>query len=489
MKKTKMVCTIGPKSEKREIMETLLNSGMNVMRLNFSHGDFEEHGGRITNINAIMQETGKVFAVLLDTKGPEIRTCDLENGEDVSLVTGDKITLTSDSKFVGNKTKVGVTYPNLAKDLKVGATVLLDDGLIGLKVIEINGDDVVCEVQNNGDLGEHKGVNLPNTHISMPFLSEKDKGDLLFGIKRGVDFIAASFTRTKDDVLDIRNFLDANGGNDIKIICKIENQEGVDNIDEIIDASYGIMIARGDLGIEVPIEQIPGIQRQIIRKCVMKKKPVIVATQMLHTMIKNPRPTRAEVTDIANAIYSYTDALMLSGETASGKYPLEAVQTMAAIAEQAEKDRSALGDYDVPMNDNCSQREFLAHAAIEATKKLGVAGIITDSLTGETVRHLAAFRGPNPILAICYKDKTQRWLNLSFGVIPVHQKEHAPAAYMFTAALRMLRQKGYIGSDDKIAYLSGSFGLGNPTGTTFLEINKVSQVFDKSYEFHLPNKE
>ena len=221
----------------------------------------------------------------------------------------------------------------------------------------------------------------------------------------------------------------------------------------------------------------------------MMKKPVIVATQMLHTMIKNPRPTRAEVTDIANAIYSYTDALMLSGETASGKYPLEAVKTMAAIAEQAEKDRNAMGEWEVPMNENCSHREFLAHAAIDATRRIGVAGIITDSLTGETVRHLAAFRGPNPVLAICYKEKTQRWLNLSYGVIPIHQKEQASAEYMFIAALRMLRQKGYITLDDKIAYLSGSFGLGNPTGTTLLEINQVSQVFDKSYEFHLPQKE
>lgn len=311
-----MVCTIGPKSEKREIMETLLNSGMNVMRLNFSHGDFEEHGGRITNINAIMQETGKVFAVLLDTKGPEIRTCDLENGEDVSLVTGDKITLTSDSKFVGNKTKVGVTYPNLAKDLKVGATVLLDDGLIGLKVIEINGDDVVCEVQNNGDLGEHKGVNLPNTHISMPFLSEKDKGDLLFGIKRGVDFIAASFTRTKDDVLDIRNFLDANGGNDIKIICKIENQEGLDNFEDILATADGIMVARGDMGVEIPAQEVIFAQKHIIKRCNQVGKPVITATQMLDSMIKNPRPTRAEAGDVTNAILDGTDAVMLSGESA-----------------------------------------------------------------------------------------------------------------------------------------------------------------------------
>ena len=232
------------------------------------------------------------------------------------------------------------------------------------------------------------------------------------------------------------------------------------------------------------MEKIPGIQRQIIRKCVMKHKPVIVATQMLHNMIKNPRPTRAEVTDIANAIYSNTDALMLSGETASGKYPVEAVQTMAAIAEQAEKDRALLGNPEVPMNECCSQKEFLAHAAIDATRKLGVAGIITDSETGETARNLASFRGPNPVLAICYREKTQRWLNLSYGVIPVYQKEHTSSEHMFTAALRMLRQKHYIELDDKIAYLSGSFGESG--GTTFLEINSVRQVFDKSYEFHLP---
>ncbi|MBQ2381495.1 MAG: pyruvate kinase, partial [Succinivibrio sp.] len=336
MKKTKMVCTIGPKSEKREIMETLLSSGMNVMRLNFSHGDFEEHGGRITNINDIMEKTGKIFAVLLDTKGPEIRTCDLENGEDVSLKTGDVITLCADASFVGNKSKVGVTYPDLAKDLKVGSTVLLDDGLIGLKVIEISGTDVVCEVQNNGDLGEHKGVNLPCTHISMPFLSEKDKGDLLFGIKRGVDFIAASFTRTKEDVLDIRNFLDANGGNDIKIICKIENQEGLDNFEDILATADGIMVARGDMGVEIPAQEVIFAQKHIIKRCNEVGKPVITATQMLDSMIKNPRPTRAEAGDVTNAILDGTDAVMLSGESAKGKYPREAVSTMNTICERTD---------------------------------------------------------------------------------------------------------------------------------------------------------
>ena len=265
----------------------------------------------------------------------------------------------------------------------------------------------------------------------------------------------------------------------LPIISKIENQEGVDNIDEIIDASYGIMIARGDLGIEIPIQRIPGIQRQIIRKCVQKRKPVIVATQMLHTMINNPRPTRAEVTDIANAIYYRTDALMLSGETASGKYPVEAVQTMATIAEQAECDKLRENDIEVPLSPNCDIREFMAHSAIEATERLGVKGIIIDSISGRTARDLAAFRGPNPVLAVCYNEKLQRLLNLSYGVIPVFQKDHISKQRLFQAAVRMLRQKGYLQADDKIAYLSGNISDGG--GTKLLEINTVSEVS----KFHL----
>jgi len=282
--------------------------------------------------------------------------------------------------------------------------------------------------------------------------------------------------RNAADVNAVQQLLDARGS-DIKIISKIENQEGVDNIDEIIEASYGIMIARGDLGIEVPIERIPGIQRNLIRKCVQAKKPVIVATQMLHTMIDNPRPTRAEVTDIANAIYYRTDALMLSGETATGKYPVEAVATMAQIAEQAEKDKLKENDIVIQMSDNGDVREFLAHSAIEATERLGVKGIITDSSTGQTARNLAAFRGPNPVLAICYNEKLQRLLNLSYGVTPVYQKEQISQPDLFKAAVRMLRQKGYITDTDKVAYLSGSLGEGG--GTTFLEINTVSDVFSK----------
>ena len=380
---------------------------------------------------------------------------------------------------------VNVSYADFTKCVGKGAHILFDDGLLDMLVMEQVGPMLVAQVQNDGVLGAHKSVNVPGVHIDLPALTEKDKKNINLAIDEDIDFIAHSFVRSADDVMAVQKMLDERGS-DIKIISKIENQEGVDNIDEIIDASYGIMIARGDLGIEVPLEQIPGIQRTIMHKCEQKKKPVIVATQMLHTMIDNPRPTRAEVTDIANAIYSRTDALMLSGETASGKYPLEAVQTMAAIAEQAEQDRMNSDDFDIPLSSTCSQREFLAHTAIESTRKLGVAGIIAASESGQTARDIAAFRGPTPVLAICYNnEKTMRWLNLSYGVIPIYQKKHLSSLFLFVAALRMLLQKGYIKNDDKIAYLGGS--IGGRGGATFLEINRVSQVFDKSYEFHLPD--
>ena len=482
MKQTKIVASISDRRCDVDFIRQLFFAGMNVVRMNTAHATPDGIRTIIKNVRTVSPH----IALMIDTKGPEVRTTGVD--QPIEYKTGDVVKIFGRPDMDSSHDIVNLSYPDIAKDVKVGDDILFDDGELDMKVMDIEGPTIVAQVQNDGVLGAHKSVNVPGEHIALPALTEKDYQNILLAIEEDIDFIAHSFVRSADDVLAIQKILDEHNS-DIKIISKIENQEGVDNIDEIIDASYGVMIARGDLGIEVPIERIPGIQRQIIRKCVMKKKPVIVATQMLHTMIKSPRPTRAEVTDIANAIYSYTDALMLSGETASGKYPLEAVKTMAAIAEQAEKDRNAMGEYEVPMNENCSQREFLAHAAIDATRKLGVAGIITDSLTGETVRHLAAFRGPNPILAICYNEKTQRWLNLSFGVIAIHQKDKISPNYMFTAALRMLRQKGYISLDDKIAYLSGRFGLGNSGGTTFLEINKVRQVFDKSYEFHLPNKE
>ena len=476
MKQTKIVASISDRRCSVDFIRQLFLAGVNVVRMNTAHAS---HDG----LREIIKNTRKVsrhIGILIDTKGPEVRTTATD--QPIEYKTGERVKIYGHNTEDTSHDTVNVSYENFVDDVKVGDHVLFDDGELDMLVYEKDGDSLCVEVQNDGKLGSKKSVNVPGEHIDLPALTEKDKANILLAIEEDIDFIAHSFVRSKEDVMAVQRILDEHNS-EIKIISKIENQEGVDNIDEIIEASYGIMIARGDLGIEVPIEQIPGIQRQIIRKCVMKKKPVIVATQMLHTMIKNPRPTRAEVTDIANAIYSYTDALMLSGETASGKYPLEAVQTMAAIAEQAEKDRSALGDYDVPMNDNCSQREFLAHAAIESTERLGVRGIITDSLYGRTARNLAAFRGPNPVLAICVKERVQRLLALSYGVIPVFQHKKLQPQDQFVAALRMLRQKGYLKMEDKIAYLSGSFGRGG--GTTFLEIDKVADVFNK--DFKLPN--
>lgn len=477
MKQTKIVASISDRRCSQDFIRKLFFAGMNVVRMNTAHATPDGIREIVRNVRAVSSH----IALMIDTKGPEVRTTDVK--DPIHYKTGDVVKIFGRPGMDTTHDIINVSYSDFTRDLKVGDDILFDDGEIDMKVIENTGPMLVAQVQNDGVLDAHKSVNVPGEHINLPAITERDYNNILLAIELDIDFIAHSFVRSADDVLAIQKILDEHGS-DIKIISKIENQEGVDNIDDIIDVSYGVMIARGDLGIEVPLERIPGIQRQIINKCVVKKKPVIVATQMLHTMINNPRPTRAEVTDIANAIYSNTDALMLSGETANGKYPLEAVKTMAAIAEQAERDRANIEAFEVPMNDKCTQREFLAHSAIDATRKLGVAGIITDSESGETARHLAAFRGPTPILAICYKEKTQRWLNLSFGVTPIYQKKHNSPEYMFIAALRMLRQKGYINLDDKIAYLSGSFGENG--GTTFLEINKVEQVFDKSYEFHLP---
>lgn len=479
MKKTKIVCSISDRRCEVDFLRKLFFAGMNVVRMNTAHATPD-------GIRTIIRNTREVsphLALLIDTKGPEVRTTNVEHP--ITYKKGDVVKIFGRPEMDTTHDIVNVSYTDFTKCVGKGAHILFDDGLLDMLVMEQVGPMLVAQVQNDGVLGAHKSVNVPGVHIDLPALTEKDKKNINLAIDEDIDFIAHSFVRSADDVMAVQKMLDERGS-DIKIISKIENQEGVDNIDEIIDASYGIMIARGDLGIEVPLEQIPGIQRTIMHKCEQKKKPVIVATQMLHTMIDNPRPTRAEVTDIANAIYSRTDALMLSGETASGKYPLEAVQTMAAIAEQAEQDRMNSDDFDIPLSSTCSQREFLAHTAIESTRKLGVAGIVAASESGQTARDIAAFRGPTPVLAICYNnEKTMRWLNLSYGVIPIYQKKHLSSLFLFVAALRMLLQKGYIKKDDKIAYLGGS--IGGRGGATFLEINRVSQVFDKSYEFHLPD--
>ena len=467
MKQTKIVASISDRRCSEEFIKDLFEAGMNVVRINTAHATPEGIREIIRNVRSVSHHIG----ILIDTKGPEIRPTTCQSP--LKYKIGDVVKIFGRPEMDTEHDIINLTYRDFAQDIHVGDDILFDDGALAMKVLEINGPAVIAQVQNEGELGARKSVNVPGVHIDLPALTQKDIENINLAIDEDIDFIAHSFVRNAADVKAVQDILDERNS-DIKIISKIENQEGVDNIDEIIDASYGIMIARGDLGIEVPIERIPGIQRSIIRKCVRAKKPVIVATQMLHTMIHNPRPTRAEVTDIANAIYYRTDALMLSGETATGDYPVEAVRTMAQIAEQAEKDKVRENDIVIPMSENCSVREFLSRSAIEATQTMNVKGIITDSGTGQTALHLAAFRGPNPVLAICYKEKLQRWLNLSYGVIPVYQKEQISPKELFLAAVRMLRQKGYIELDDRLAYLSGT--LGTSEGTTFLEINTVRQV-------------
>ena len=437
MKQTKIVCSISDRRCDVDFLRKLFFSGMNVVRMNTAHASPEGIKEIIRNTRAVSQH----LALLIDTKGPEVRTTAV--AEPIHYKVGDMVKIFGRPDVDSTKDIVNVSYPDFARDVKVGDHVLFDDGALDMQVIESVGPMLVAQVQNEGDLGSHKSVNVPGEHIELPALTEKDKSNILLAIEEDIDFIAHSFVRSAADVHAVQKILDEHNS-DIKIISKIENQEGVDNIDEIIDASYGIMIARGDLGIEVPIEQIPGIQRSIINKCI------------------------------------------LSGETASGKYPVEAVQTMARIAEAAEQDAHKRGHITVPMINQNDQREFLSRSAIEATEQLGVKGIITDSETGQTARNLAAFRGPHPVLAICYKDKVQRWLNLSYGVIAIYQHRQKSNEEMFTAALRMLRQKGYIELEDKIAYLSGSFGAGG--GTSFLEINNVGDVFARKYRFHLPEE-
>ena len=484
MKQTKIVCSISDRRCSQDFLRKLFLAGMNVVRMNTAHASTDGLREIIRNTRAVSPHIG----ILIDTKGPEVRTTGLvdkykETG--IYYKIGDVVKIFGRPEMETSHDIINLTYVDITKDVQVGDHILFDDGALDMEVMENTGPMLIAKVQNEGVLGSRKSVNVPGRHIDLPAITEKDRKNILLAINEDIDFIAHSFVRSAEDVKAVQDILDEHGS-DIKIISKIENQEGVDNIDEIIDASYGIMIARGDLGIEVPLERIPGIQRDIINKCIRAKKPVIVATQMLHTMINNPRPTRAEVTDIANAIYMRTDALMLSGETASGKYPVEAVETMAQIAEQAEIDAHRQGHVAHPLYEGIEQREYLAKCAIESTEYLGVKGIITDSKTGQTVRHLTAFRGPTPILAICLMDKTQRWLNLSYGVIPVLQKQQVTADYQFCAAVRMLKQKGYVGMEDKIAYLSGTFdGKGN---TTFLEINKICDIFENKYKFHVSEK-
>ena len=478
LKHTKIIATISDQRCEVDFIDSLYKAGMNVARLNTAHLQEDGLAKIVNNVRAVSDRIG----ILIDTKGPEVRTTITK--ELIDFKVGDKVKMIGNPDGETTRECIYVSYENFVKDLKVGSDILIDDGELELKVSERTEDYLICEVHNDAMLGSRKSVNVPGVRINLPSLTEKDRKNIDWAIKNEIDFIAHSFVRTKQDVLDIQEILDASKSS-IKIIAKIENQEGVDKIDEILTVAYGIMIARGDLGIEVPAEKIPGLQRVLIRKCVEVKKPVIVATQMLHTMIKNPRPTRAEVTDIANAIYYRTDALMLSGETAYGKYPIEAVQTMTKIVREAEKTKLSANDIRVPITgDDLDVTSFLAKQAVKSSSKLNVRAIISDSLTGRTARYLAAFRGNATVFAICYCKETMRMLSLSYGVWAVYQQWHHSRRGYYREALHQLIDSGMITEKDKVAYLSGSFGEGG--GTTFLEINDVFRVLSAGNDYQLP---
>jgi pyruvate kinase len=477
-KSTKIVATISDKRCDVEFIRELYIEGMNVVRMNSAHLNSEGFHKIINNVRAVSNH----IAILMDTKGPEVRTTVAQN-DSIEIKSGDVIKVVGNPALESTPECIAVNYPHFVRDLQIGDDILFDDGEIDLKVEAKEADYLLCRATNDGVLGSRKSVNVPGVRINLPSLTERDKQNILFAIENNIDFIAHSFVRNKQDLMDIQRILDEHKSN-IKIISKIENQEGVDNIDEILEHTYGVMIARGDLGIEVAQEKIPGIQRKLIRKCVKAKKPVIVATQMLHTMIKNPRPTRAEVTDIANAIYYRTDALMLSGETAYGKYPVEAVRTMASIAREAEKTKMTENDIPIDMSTN-DITSFLCQAAVETNKNLGTKAIITDTYSGRTARYLAAYRGMIPVYAICYHEQSTRLLALSYGVFPIYKQEKENTQQYFIEALQDLLQKGLIEREDAVCYLSGSFGSG--FGTTFLEVNNVNKILESRSQYILPN--
>lgn len=479
-KSTKIVATISDQRCDVDFLRELYIEGMNVVRMNSAHLQREGFLKIINNVRAV----SKHIAILMDTKGPEVRTTVAENNA-IEIKSGDIIKVKGNPDQMSTNDCVCVNYPFFVRDLNIGDDILFDDGEIDLKVESKENDYLLCKALNDGVLGSRKSVNVPGVRINLPSLTARDKENILFAIEQNVDFIAHSFVRNKQDLIDIQKILDEHNS-PIKIISKIENQEGVDNIDEILEHTYGVMIARGDLGIEVAQEKIPGIQRKLIRKCVKAGKPVIVATQMLHTMIKNPRPTRAEVTDVANAIYYRTDALMLSGETAYGKYPVEAVRTMATIAKEAEKTKMAENDIPIEISTH-DLTSFLCSAAVETSTKLGTKAIITDTYSGRTARFLAAYRGTIPVMAICYHERSTRELALSYGVIPIFQQGKGNTQQYLIEALLYLLEMGWIERDNLVCYLSGSFGEG--FGTTFLEVNNVNKILESRDKYLLPNFE
>lgn len=478
-RKTKIVCTVGPASESVDKLVQLMEAGMNVARLNFSHGDHEEHGRRIANIREAAKRTGRTVAILLDTKGPEIRTHNMENGA-IELKEGSKLVI-SMSEVLGTPEKISVTYPSLIDDVSVGAKILLDDGLISLEVnaVDKQAGEIVTTVLNGGVLKNKKGVNVPGVKVNLPGITEKDRADILFGIRQGIDFIAASFVRRASDVLEIRELLEAHDALHIQIIAKIENEEGVANIDEILEAADGLMVARGDLGVEIPAEEVPLIQKLLIKKCNMLGKPVITATQMLDSMQRNPRPTRAEASDVANAIFDGTDAVMLSGETAAGQYPVEAVKTMHQIAlrtEQALEHRDILSqrtkESQTTITDAIGQS--VAHTALN----LDVAAIVTPTVSGKTPQMVAKYRPKAPIIAVTSNEAVSRRLALVWGVYTKEAPHVNTTDEMLDVAVDAAVRSGLVKHGDLVVITAG-VPVGETGSTNLMKVHVISDLLAK----------
>lgn len=471
MKKTKIVCTMGPATDDKEVLRNIIRNGMDVARFNFSHGTHPEQKARMDMLKMVREEEHSNTAILLDTKGPEIRTGVLKDGKKVLLETGSMLTLTADD-IVGDAQKVSITYGGLADDVDRGKKILIDDGLIELEVVKKDGSDIVCKVLNGGELGERKGVNVPNVPVRLPAITEKDKEDIKFGVEQEVDFIAASFVRNAECILEIKAYLKSLHAQYTPVIAKIENAEGIQNIDEIIRAADGIMVARGDLGVEIPAEELPYLQKMLIQKCNHNFKTVITATQMLDSMIRNPRPTRAEVTDVANAVYDGTDAVMLSGETAAGKYPVEALRMMVHIVENAEQHL----DYDKLLSlagDNLksSVSTAIGYSSVLAAENLKAKCIITPSVSGATTRYVSNMKPRQDILGITPSDRALRRMSIYWGVTPLKSLEFSTTDDVCNGAIELAQVKQYVDTGDIVVLTAGM-----PSPNVREEIGGVSNM-------------
>ena len=470
MRKTKIICTLGPSTDKDGVLRELIANGMNVARFNFSHGSHEEHKGRLDLLKSLREELGKPVAALLDTKGPEIRLKDFKNGTEM-LEAGQTFTLTT-RDVEGTKEICSITYKDLPHDVAPGGTIMLDDGLIKLQIQTVNDTDIVCTVLNNGKIKNKKGVNVPGVHLSMPYMSQRDKDDIIFGIEQGFDFIAASFVRTAQDVYEIRNLLNEYDSN-IRIIAKIENREGVNNIDSILAAADAVMVARGDLGVEIDFTELPGIQKTIIDRSFSFGKPIVTATQMLDSMMVNPRPTRAEISDVANAIYDGTSAIMLSGETAAGAYPVEALKTMSAIAERTEQEGFHLRGRTMDFNPGkISVSDATAHAACLTARDVNAAAIVTVSESGTTARLLSKYRPQQPIIACVMKEQVQRQLSLSWGITSLMMPLAHSTDELIEMSTALAKENGFL-HDGELAVVTAGVPVGISGTTNMIKIHMV----------------